>query len=102
MLAVYALYQQHGAAELLAAMALADDAGTYSADALTLLLAAPRPPAPLPPPLPLPLADLPPQAEVDRLLSAYEAWVHVDIALPGGPLPPAGGLSGLSIEGVAR
>src|SRR5215212_2816088 len=36
-LAVYALYEQHGAAEVLAAMALADDAGTYSADALALL-----------------------------------------------------------------
>jgi len=31
------------------------------------------------------LAALPPQAEVDRGLSIYEAWVHVDIALPTGP-----------------
>jgi transposase len=81
-LAVYALYEQHGAADLLAAMALADDAGTYSADALALLLARPQPAVPAPPRLPLP--DLPTQAEVDRLLSAYEAWVHVDIALPPG------------------
>jgi hypothetical protein len=81
-LAVYALYEQHGAADLLAAMALADDAGTYSADALALLLAGPQPAVPAPPRLPLP--DLPTQAEVDRLLSSYEAWVHVDIALPEG------------------
>ena len=39
------------------------------------------------PPVPrqLRLAALPPQAEVDRGLSIYEAWVHVDIALPTGP-----------------
>ena len=82
LLAVYALYEQYGAAEVLAAMARADDAGTYSADALALLLATPRAVAPAPPPLPR--ADLPPQAEVDRLLSVYEAWVHVDVALPDG------------------
>ncbi len=82
LLAVYALYAQYGAAEVLAAMARADDAGTYSADALALLLATPRAVAPAPPPLPR--ADLPPQAEVDRLLSVYEAWVHVDVALPDG------------------
>ncbi len=28
------------------------------------------------------LPDLPAQAEVDRLLSVYEAWVQVDVALP--------------------
>ncbi len=78
-LAVYALYEERGPAALLAAMARADDAGTYSADALALLLTTPRP-STSPPPLALP--DLPAQAEVDRLLSVYEAWVHVDIALP--------------------
>jgi transposase len=80
LLALHALYERHGADELLAAMALADDAGAYSADALALLLAAPRhagPPAP--PPL---IPGVPPQAAVDRLLSVYEALVHVDIALP--------------------
>ena len=80
LLALYALYEQHGAAELLAAMARADDAGTYSADALALLLAAPRrgtPPAPA-----LLLPGVPAQREVDRLLSVYEALVHVDVALP--------------------
>jgi hypothetical protein len=80
LLAVHALYERHGADELLAAMALADDAGAYSADALALLLVAPRraaPPAPL-----LLLPGVPPQGEVDRLLSAYEALVQVDEALP--------------------
>src|SRR5215216_1023072 len=81
LLAVYALHEQHGAAEVLAAMARADDAGTYSAAALALLLATPRPAASPPPRRRLPA--LPPQAEVDRLLSSYEAWVHVDVALPG-------------------
>ncbi len=74
-LAVYALYDQYGAAALLAAMALADEAGTYSAAALEMLLATPQPHHP-PPPLALP--GVPPQAEVDRLLSLYEAWVQVD------------------------
>ncbi len=80
LLALHALYERHGADELLAAMALADDAGAYSADALALLLAAPRHAGPPAPPLLLP--GVPPQSAVDRLLSAYEALVHVDIALP--------------------
>jgi transposase len=80
LLAVYTLYERHGADELLAAMALADTAGAYSADALALLLAAPRRPTAVPPPLRLP--GVPPQGEVDRLLSAYEALVRVDEALP--------------------
>jgi transposase len=79
-LAVYALYERYGADDLLAAMALADDAGSYSADALALLLAAPRPiaaPAPV-----LLLPGVPAQAEIDRLLSVYETWVHIDVARP--------------------
>jgi transposase len=81
LLAVYALYTQYGAAELLAAMALADDAGTYNADALALLLATPRLGEAT---LVLPLLDAPAQVEVDRLLSVYEAWVDVDVALAEG------------------
>ncbi len=80
LLALYALYERHGAAAFLAAMARADDAGTHSADALAHLLAAPRrdtPPAPA-----LLFPGVPAQQEVDRLLSVYEALVHVDIALP--------------------
>lgn len=76
-LAVYALLEQHGAADLLAAMELACAAGSYHADALRVLLAAPRPATRC---APLVLPDVPPQAEVDRLLSVYEAWVEVDDA----------------------
>lgn len=77
-LAVYALLEQHGAAELVAAMDLACMAGSYHADALRVLLATPRPATRT---APLILPDIPTQAEVDRLLSVYEAWVEVDDAL---------------------
>jgi len=80
LLALDALHTRHGTADLLAAMALAVDAGAYSADALALLLAAPS--AANPPAVPLHLPGVPPQEAVDRLLSAYEALVHVDTALP--------------------
>lgn len=80
-LAVYALCEQYGADALLAAMARATEAGAYSADALTLLLTErPALVAPSLPPLALP--GVPAQAEVDRLLSVYEALVQIDVALP--------------------
>jgi hypothetical protein len=79
-LTIYALYERYGADDLLAAIALADDAGSYSAEALALLLAAPRPVTALAPVLHLP--GVPAQAEIDRLLSVYETWVHVDVARP--------------------
>ena len=78
--AVYALYEQYGVADFLAAMTLAEVAGAYSADALALLLAAPRRAAPLA--LALLLPGVPLQREVDRQLSVYEAWVEIDVALP--------------------
>jgi len=77
---VYALYERYGTADLLAAMALAETAGTYSADALALLLATPLLSG-LPAPALL-LPGVPLQAEIDRQLSVYEAWVEVDVALP--------------------
>jgi|SRR5579883_194993 transposase len=80
LLAVYALYERYGADDLRAAMALAEEAGAYSAAALALLLAAPRPVPPHAPVLRLP--GVPDQAEVDRRLSVYEAWVHIDVAQP--------------------
>jgi hypothetical protein len=80
LVAVYALYAQYGAHDLLAAMALAGTAGTWSADALAVLLTSPRPTPALAPALLLP--GIPTQAEVDRQLSVYEAWVEVDVALP--------------------
>src|SRR5919202_2819630 len=63
-LAVYALYERYGKAELLAAMELAAQAGSYEAAALESLLTT----APLVQPLPcLVVPGVPPQAEVDRL-----------------------------------
>ena len=84
-LAVYALYEQVGADALQAAIVQADEAGTYGADALALLLTggpplAPTPPLALTPPSVRP--GLPPQSEIDRALSVYEAWVEIDEALP--------------------
>ena len=73
--AVYALGQTYGTADLLAAMALADEAGTYQADALALLLNHPRPSQP---PLRLVVPGQPAQATVDRSLQVYEAWVHLE------------------------
>jgi transposase len=78
LLALYALYERYGAEELLAAMALADEAGTYEAAAVALLLEMPRPSLAAVAPVTLP--GLPSQAEVDRRLSVYEAWVVVDVA----------------------
>lgn len=81
MRAVYALLEQHGRDELLAAMALAGETSVYGADYLQALLAAPPPPAAGTSPGVGTLA-LPTQAEVDRLLSSYEALVQIDIAMP--------------------
>lgn len=75
LLAVYALYEQHGAEQVLAAMALASEAGTYSADALALLLTTLSGP---PVPATLVLPGLPQQTEVDRWLGSYETWVQVE------------------------
>jgi transposase len=79
LLAVYALYEQAGGEALLAAMARADAAATYSAEALALLLTG-GPPLATPPSLALP--GVPPQHEIDRDLSVYEAWVEIAEALP--------------------
>jgi hypothetical protein len=78
LLALYALYEHYGAEEVLAAMALADDAGTDEAAALALLLETPRPALASPAAGALP--GLPSQAEVDRRVSVYETWVVVDVA----------------------
>ena len=78
-LGVWSLYERHGPADLLAAMALANDAGAYGADALALLLDSPLGRSAPAPPLELP--GVPTQNEVDRQLAAYEAWVRVDVAL---------------------
>jgi len=79
-LALYELYEQHGATEVLTAMALAAEAGSFHADAVRSLLTVP-PVAPVPR-ASLILAGVPTQGEIDRLLSTYEAWVEIDVAAP--------------------
>lgn len=74
LLAVYALYEQHGATPLLTAMRQACEAGTYSADALALLLTGLAAPPPA-----LVLPGLPEQTEIDRALGSYETWVQVEV-----------------------
>ena len=74
-LAVYALYERCGAAELLAAMELAQAQGAFGAAYLGALVSAPVPEPP-PPAAWLVLPDeVPSQREIDRELSAYEAYV---------------------------
>ncbi len=98
-LAIYTLYEHHGATAMLAAMELAEQAGTYSAIALATML---QPPAPLPQPSAarssIALTGMPGQTEVDRLLSHYEAWVQIDDV----QLDPHGIAAALSDEEEAR
>jgi transposase len=77
-LALYRLLEQHGAERLTAAMAAAAGAGAYGAEYLTTLLAPALPPSPPVPAAGIVLPGVPAQAEVDRLLSSYEAWVQVE------------------------
>lgn len=80
LVAVYRLYEGHGATDLLAAMARAEAARAYSADALAVLLATP---SLMPVAMPtLYLPGVPTQAEVDRGLSVYEAWVQIEEVVP--------------------
>jgi len=85
-LGLYALYERHGAAELVAAMAQGAAQGAYGVAYLQALLAPPDPACEMLTPMPLPTglqpsllarADLPPQAEVDRALSTYESYVWI-------------------------
>jgi len=79
-LALYRLSEQVGAETFLTAIARADDAGSYSAAAVALLVTQPAPAEPAPT---LPVLHLPVQSEVDRALSSYEAWVVVDEEIAG-------------------
>jgi transposase len=77
LLAIYALYEQYGADALLAAMALAVAAGSYSAAALALCVTQFVTPVVTP----LALPGIPQQVEVDRWLGSYESWVQVEHVL---------------------
>lgn len=81
--AIYALYEQYGQQPLLDAMTQAQQRGIYGADYLRLLLGAPA----IAVSGALMLPDTPPQVEVDRLLSSYEAWVTVDLPLEFDGMP---------------
>ncbi|MDQ6720466.1 MAG: hypothetical protein M3003_06700, partial [Candidatus Dormibacteraeota bacterium] len=74
-LAVYALYERCGAAELLAAMELAQAQGAFGAAYLAALVSAPVAEMPTPEATWLVLTDVPAQIEIDRELSAYEVYV---------------------------
>jgi hypothetical protein len=78
-LAVYALFERHGAADLLSAMELAAPANAYGAEYLRALLVAPSPTPALRPPRPpaLALPGIPDQAAVERELALYVAFVRV-------------------------
>jgi transposase len=78
-LAVYALCERHGAADLLSAMELAAAANAYGADYLRALLVAPPATSASRPPRPAALAlpGIPDQAAVERELALYEAFVRV-------------------------
>jgi len=76
-LGLYALYEQCGAAELLAAMELAAAQGAYGAAYLRALLGPPPQAVPVPPRQLLVHAALPAQTEIDRALSTYEVYVWV-------------------------
>jgi hypothetical protein len=79
-LELYALLTQYAPTDLLAAMELATQANAYGAAYLRTLLAAPSPasgmPTRNPATTPLVLPGVPVQAEVDRQLVLYEAYVH--------------------------
>jgi transposase len=83
MLEVYALYEQCGAPELLAAMELAHAQGAYGAAYLRALISTPLP-EPHRQVLELTLADVPRQVEIDRALSSYEIYVWTP-----DPAPPS-------------
>src|SRR5689334_12588195 len=83
MLEVYALYEQCGAPELLAAMELAHAQGAYGAAYLRALISTPLA-EPRHQVMGLTLTDVPRQVEIDRALSSYKVFVWTpDPALPG-------------------
>jgi transposase len=83
-LGVYALFERHGAVDLLSAMELAAAANAYGADYLRALLVAPNPARLAPRPVALALPGVPGQAAVERELALYEAFVRVPDAETAG------------------
>jgi len=77
MVALYALLEQHGETALGAAMASAAADGAYGAEYLAAILS-PASVSVAPVDIHLSLPGVPPQAELDRLLSSYEVCVQVE------------------------
>jgi hypothetical protein len=82
-LSLYVLLQAHGANALQAAMAAAERVHAYGADYLSALLRQPAMKLPSQRGLSLVLSGVPDQTEIDRQLSLYEAYVHVEPAAVG-------------------
>jgi transposase len=83
-LSLYGLLEAYGADALQAAMAAAERVHAYGADYLSALLRQPAMPLPSQRrPLSLVLSGVPDQTEIDRQLSLYEAYVHVEPAAVG-------------------
>ncbi|HVC34368.1 MAG TPA: hypothetical protein VNL16_12735, partial [Chloroflexota bacterium] len=83
-LALYGLCEAHGAARLLAAMAQAQQVGAYGAEYIRALVEG-GPPTDISPGRPiLAVPGVPPQEEIDRLLSSYEAYVEGSAVAVGG------------------
>jgi|TARA_B100000315_G_scaffold135728_1_gene125027 transposase len=98
-LGIYALYEQWGTPALLAAMAVATRREAYSLAALRGLLTAPAREQPAV------LAQLPPQAAIDRPLQRYEAYVQgagAPTAPRGATGPPEPVGSALVVSGGGR
>jgi transposase len=78
-LGLHALLEWHGQAALLRAMAQAERSDAYGADYLTALLRrSAQKPSSQRGSLSLVLSGVPSQAEIDRQLALYEAYVHVE------------------------
>jgi transposase len=84
-LSLYHLVEEHGAARMIAAMREATAAGAYGEEYVGALLREDTSPITVRAGgLPLPLPGVPPQGEIDRLLSSYEAFVEGATVRVGG------------------
>jgi hypothetical protein len=83
---LYRLFEEHGRERLVRAMGQAQVAGAFGREYIGTLLDADRVPREAARRLTLTLPGVPDQAEVDRLLSSYEAFVEGARDAVGGPV----------------
>ncbi|MGH2926796.1 MAG: Mu transposase domain-containing protein [Solirubrobacteraceae bacterium] len=83
-LALYGLFEVHGAARLIAAMSQAQQVGAYGAEYIRALVEGGPPADIIPERLTLIVPGVPRQEEIDRLLSSYEAYVEGSAVAVGG------------------